>query len=110
MFAKTIIRQGEKIIKLDNIRKQLEKKNAELEFKNFDTNRECLNLIGMLDDAQEEFLHILDNIEEILSNNDCGQPDIKVRKALEEIRYQKEIIEKDLEINNELSTTLDGNR
>ncbi len=98
MFAKTIIRQKEKIIKLDNIRKQLEKKNSELEFKNFDTNRECLNLIGMLDDAQEEFLYILENIEEILSSNNCGQADIKIRKALEEIRYQKDIIKKDLEI------------
>lgn len=110
MFAKTVIRQGEKIIELDDIRKQLEKKNKELELKNFNTSRENLNLIGALDDAQEEFLHILDNIEEILSSNDCGRADIKVRKALEEIRYQKDIIEKDLEINNELSTTLDGNR
>lgn len=105
MFAKTVIKQGEKIIKLDNIRKELEKKNAELEFKNFNTNRECLNYIGMLDDAQEEFLHILESIEEILASNDCGRADIKVRKALEEIKTQKDIIEIDLEKNNELSTT-----
>ena len=110
MFTKTIIRQGEKIIELDDIRKQLEEKNKELEFKNFNTARENLNLIGALDDAQEEFLYILENIEEILSSNNYGQADIKIRKALEEIRYQKDIIEKDLEINNELSTTLDGNR
>ena len=106
MFAKTVIKQGEKIIELDNIRKELEKKNAELEFKNLNTNRECLNYIGMLDDAQEEFLHILENIEQILTSNDYGRADIKVRKALEEIRTQKDIIEKDLEKNEELSTTL----
>ncbi len=105
MFTKTVIKQGEKIIELDNIRKELEKKNAELEFKNFNANRECLNYIGMLDDAQEEFLHILESIEEILTSNDYGQADIKVRKALEEIRTQKDIIEKDLEKNEELSTT-----
>ena len=108
MFAKTVIRQGEKIIELDDIRKQLEEKNKELEFKNFNTARENLNLIGALDDAQEEFLHILDNIEEILSSNNYGQVDIKIRKALEEIRYQKEIIEKDLEINNESLNTTDN--
>ena len=43
-----------------------------------------------------------ENIEEILSSNNYGQADIKIRKALEEIRYQKDIIEKDLEKNNEL--------
>lgn len=108
MFAKTVNRQGEKIIELDDIRKQLEEKNKELEFKNFNTARENLNLIGALDDAQEEFLYILENIEEILSSNNYGQVDIKIRKALEEIRYQKEIIEKDLEINNESLNTTDN--
>ena len=108
MFAKTVNRQGEKIIELDDIRKQLEEKNKELEFKNFNTARENLNLIGALDDAQEEFLYILENIEEILSSNNYGQADIKIRKALEEIRYQKEIIEKDLEINNESLNTTDN--
>lgn len=110
MFAKIVKRQGEKIIELDKMREQLEKKNAELEFKNFNTNRECLNMIGMLDDAQEEFLHILDGIEEILTSNSYGRADIKIRKALEEIRTQKDIIEKDLEKNNESSTSLDENR
>ena len=110
MFVKTVIKQGEKIIELDKIKEQLEKKNEELEFKNFNTNRECLNYIGMLDDAQEELLHILDIIEEILTSNDYGRADIKNRKALEELRTQKYIIEKDLEINNESSTTLHGNR
>ena len=110
MFARTVIRQGEKIIKLEKINKELENKNEQLEWKNFNTNREYLSLMGMLDEAQEEFLYILNNIEEILSSNSYGQAEIKIRKALEEIRYQKGIIIKDLEINNELPTTLDGNR
>lgn len=102
MFVKTVIKQGEKIVELDKINKQLEKKKIELEWKNFNTNRECLNLIGMLDDVQEEILHILDNIEEILTSNSYGRDDIKISKAVAEIRYQKDIIMKDLEINNEL--------
>ena len=103
MFAKTVIRQGEKIIKLEKQKEKLENKNLELEWKNFDTNRECLNLIGKLDDAQEEFLHILESVEEILTANSYGRDDIKISKAIAEIRYQKDIIIKDLEINNELA-------
>lgn len=103
MFAKTVIRQGEKIIKLEKQKEKLENKNLELEWKNFDTNRECLNLIGKLDDAQEEFLHILERVEEILTANSYGRDDIKISKAIAEIRYQKDIIIKDLEINNELA-------
>ena len=110
MFAKTVIRQGEKIIKLEKINKELENKNEQLEWKNFNTNREYLSLMGILDNAQEEFLNILNNIEEILSSNNYGQAEIKIRKALEEIRKQKDIIIKDLEINNESSTTFDINR
>ena len=110
MFTKTVIRQGEKIIKLEKINKELENKNAQLEWKNFNTNREYLSLMGTLDEAQEEFLYILNNIEEILSSNSYGQAEIKIRKALEEIRKQKDIIIKDLEINNESSTTFDINR
>ena len=110
MFARTVIRRGEKIIKLEKINKELENKNVQLEWKNFNTNRECLSLMGMLDEAQEEFLYILNNIEEILSSNSYGQAEIKIRKALEEIRKQKDIIIKDLEINNESSTTFDINR
>ena len=110
MFARTVIRRGEKIIKLEKINKELENKNAQLEWKNFNTNRDCLSLMGMLDEAQEAFLNILNNIEEILSSNSYGQAEIKIRKALEEIRKQKDIIIKDLEINNESSTTFDGNR
>lgn len=102
MFIKTVIKQGEKIIKLDKTNKDLENKNKELEWKNFDTNRECLNLIGKLDDIQEEFLHILERVEEILTANSYGRDDIKISKAIAEIRYQKDIIIKDLEINNEL--------
>ena len=99
-----------KIIKLEKINKELENKNEQLEWKNFNTNREYLSLMGMLDNAQEEFLNILNNIEEILSSNNYGQAEIKIRKALEEIRKQKDIIIKDLEINNESSTTFDINR
>lgn len=110
MFVKTVIKQGEKIIELDKINKQLEKKNLELEWKNFNTNRESLNLIGKLDEIQEEFLHILEGVEKILTSNSYGRDDIVISKAVAEIRYQKDIIIKDLEINNESSTTLDGNR
>lgn len=112
MFVKTVIRQGKKIIELDKAKKVLEQKNAELEFKNFNTSRENLNLIGTLDDIQEEILRMLDNIEERLTNNDYGRPDIKINNALEYIRYEKEIIEKDLEIDNkkELSANRQTNR
>lgn len=110
MFVKTVIKQGEKIIELDKINKQLEEKNLDLEWKNFNTNREKLNLIGKLDEIQEEFLHILDGVERILTSNSYGRDDIVISKAVAEIRYQKDIIMKDLEINNESSTTLDENR
>lgn len=102
MFVKTVIKQGEKIVELDKINKQLEKKKSELEWKNFNTNRECLNLIGRLDEIQEEFLHILNGVEKILTSNSYGRDDIVISKAVAEIRYQKDIIVKDLEINNEL--------
>lgn len=102
MFVKTVIKQGEKIVELDKINKQLEKKKTELEWKNFNTNRECLNLIGRLDEIQEEFLHILEGVEKILTSNSYGRDDIVISKAVAEIRYQKDIIVKDLEINNEL--------
>lgn len=102
MFVKTVIKQGEKIVELDKINKQLEKKKSELEWKNFNTNRECLNLIGRLDEIQEEFLHILNGVEKILTSNSYGRDDIVISKAVAEIRYQKDIIIKDLEINNEL--------
>ena len=103
MFVKTVIKQGEKIVELDKINKQLEKKKSELEWKNFNTNRECLNLIGRLDEIQEEFLHILEGVEKILTSNSYGRDDIVISKAVAEIRYQKDIIIKDLEINNELA-------
>ena len=102
MFAKTVIRQGEKIIKLEKQKEKLENKNLELEWKNFNTNRECLNLIGRLDEIQEEFLNILNGVEKILTSNSYGRDDIVISKAVAEIRYQKDIIIKDLEINNEL--------
>lgn len=102
MFVKTVIRQGEKIIKLEKQKEKLENKNLELEWKNFNTNRECLNLIGRLDEIQEEFLNILNGVEKILTSNSYGRDDIVISKAVAEIRYQKDIIIKDLEINNEL--------
>lgn len=102
MFVKTVIKQGEKIVELDKINKQLDKEKTELEWKNFNTNRECLNLIGRLDEIQEEFLNILEGIEKTLTSNSYGRDDIKISKAIAEIRYQKDIIIKDLEISNEL--------
>lgn len=112
MFTKTVIRQGEKIISLEKAKKELENKNTDLQFKNFDLCRENLNLIGTLDDIQEEILRMLDNIEERLTSNDYGRPDIKINNTLEYIRYEKEIIEKDLEIDNkkELSVNRQTNR
>ena len=102
MFVKTVIKQGEKIIKLEKQKEKLENKYVELEWKNFNTNRECLNLIGRLDEIQEEFLNILNGVEKILTSNSYGRDDIVISKAVAEIRYQKDIIIKDLEINNEL--------
>ena len=110
MFIKTIIRQGEKIIELDKVRKDLEKEKSELENKHKKLTIKYLNTIGILDDAQEEFLHILDHIEEILSANDYGRADIKVSRALEYIRKEIEIIEEDLDINKESSNNLDEAR
>ncbi len=105
MFAKTVIRQGKKIIELDKAVKQQKEEIEELNFKNVNYCRENLDLIGALDDAQEEFLHILERIEDILTSNNYGRPDIVISKAVAEIRYQKDIIEKDLEKNNESDNT-----
>ena len=93
--TKTIISQGEKIIELDEAKKALEKRNKELVKKNFDTNKECLNLKGMLDDVQDEILNILNTIENILTTNNYGRLDIVISKAIAEIKYQKQIIEDD---------------
>lgn len=103
MFTKTVIRQGEKIISLEKAKKELENKNTDLQFKNYDLCRENLNLTGILDDAQEEFLYILDIIEEKLTNNSYGREYIKISNTLEYVREQKAIIEKDLEIDNKKS-------
>lgn len=101
--TKTIISQGEKIIELDEAKKALEKRNKELVKKNFDTNKECLNLRGMLDDVQDDILNILNTIENILTTNNYGRLDIVISKAIAEIKYQKQIIEKDqnIELDNE---------
>lgn len=82
--AKTIKRQGEKIIELSK--------------KNYKVNRENLRLIGTIDDMQEEFLNILDTLENILTTQNYNRPDLVISKAVAEIRYQKQIIEEDKNI------------
>ena len=93
--AKIIKNQGEKIIELNKV---LNKKEREL----FKKEAIIVHTTKMLDEAQEEFVHILDTIETILTTNSYGRDDIKISKAVAEIRYQKSIIEDDLDINKEL--------
>lgn len=82
--AKTIARQGEKIIELNK--------------KNYEVSRENLKLIGTIDDMQDEFLNILDTLEEILTTQNYNRPDLVISKAVAEIKYQKQIIEEDKKI------------
>ena len=82
--AKTIARQGEKIIELNK--------------KNYEVSRENLKLIGTIDDMQDEFLNILDTLEEILTTQNYNRPDLVISKAIAEIKYQKLIIEEDKKI------------
>ena len=82
--AKTIARQGEKIIELNK--------------KNYEVSRENLKLIGTIDDMQDEFLNILDTLEEILTTQNYNRPDLVISKAIAEIKYQKQIIEEDKKI------------
>lgn len=82
--AKTIARQGEKIIELNK--------------KNYEVSRENLRLIGTIDDMQDEFLNILDTLEEILTTQNYNRPDLVISKAVAEIKYQKQIIEEDKKI------------
>lgn len=82
--AKTIARQGEKIIELNK--------------KNYEVSRENLKLIGVIDDMQDEFLNILDTLEHILTTQNYNRPDLVISKAVAEIKYQKQIIEEDKKI------------
>lgn len=82
--AKTIARQGEKIIELNK--------------KNYEVSRENLKLIGTIDDMQDEFLNILDTLEHILTTQNYNRPDLVISKAVAEIKYQKQIIEEDKKI------------
>lgn len=82
--TKTIVRQGEKIIELNK--------------KNYEVSRENLKLIGTIDDMQDEFLNILDTLEEILTTQNYNRPDLVISKAVAEIKYQKQIIEEDKKI------------
>lgn len=91
--TKTIARQGEKIIELTK--------------KNFETSRENLKLIGTIDDIQDEFLKILDNLENILTTQCYSRPDLVISKAIAEIKYQKQIIEKDKNIELDNTDTID---
>lgn len=91
--TRTIARQGEKIIDLTK--------------KNFEVSRENLKLIGTIDDIQDEFLKILDNLEDILTSQNYNRPDIVISKAIAEIRYQKQIIEKDKNIELDNATNID---
>lgn len=97
-----IANQGEKIIELENVKKKLERSNRELNRKNYDTSRENLNLIGTIDEMQDEFLNILDTLEHILTTQNYNRPDLVISKAVAEIKYQKQIIteDKNIELEN----------
>lgn len=105
--ARLIKNQGEKIIELDQVKQNLEARNKELEKKNFDAHRECLNLQGMLDDVQDEILNILNTLEGILTQNPYGKPEIVIAKAVAEIKYQKKIIEDDKNIESDNDCDID---
>lgn len=91
--AKTIKRQGEKIIELNK--------------KNYAVSRENLKLIGTIDDMQDEFLNILDKLEHILTTQNYNRPDLVISKAVAEIRYQKQIIEEDKNIESDNDCDID---
>ena len=91
--AKTIARQGEKIIELNK--------------KNYEVSRENLKLIGTIDDMQDEFLNILDTLEEILTTQNYNRPDLVISKAVAEIKYQKQIIEEDKKIEQDNDCDID---
>lgn len=102
-----IANQGEKIIELENIKKKLERSNRELNRKNYDTSRENLNLIGTIDEMQDEFLNILDTLEHILTTQNYNRPDLVISKAVAEIKYQKQIITEDKNIELENADDID---
>lgn len=104
MFTKTVIKQGRKIIELDKAKKELQEKYSNLRKRNARVEREYVTNLKVLESAQVEFYHILDNIQKGLEANNYGQPQVKIRKAIEELQKQKDIIRKDLEIEKVLVT------
>lgn len=96
MFLKIMKKQGEKIIELDQAKNEIQKKYTDLA-------REHLTLTGMLDDAEEEMLFILDKIKDMLEINNYGNPEVKIGRVLEYVRQQIDIIEKDLDIEKDES-------
>lgn len=92
MFFKTqtIIRQGEKILELEEIL--------------FNTNKQNIDLMCAFDEAQEEFLMILDSIEELVANTS----DFEKYKVLKYIKNQKEILEKDIIISKQNEPVIIG--
>ena len=57
-------------------------------------------LLTDMENMREEFLHILDTIEDKLSNNDYGNASVKNRNALDYVRKQILILDTDLQISN----------
>ena len=80
--------QGERLVKL-------EKENEDLTVKNYKLNKEKLDLIGDIDDMQEDILYILTKIENTLTCNSYGKPEVKIEKALETIRRYEGLIKKE---------------
>lgn len=75
MFTKTVIRQGERIHKQNNIIKQLKEENAglrdEIEFKDIDRNkliRKIREHIQLGDTRKELYVNIIDKIKKELDN------------------------------------------
>lgn len=81
--AKIIARQGEKIFELEELLENANKQN--------------IKLMCAFDEAQEEFLMILDSIEELVANTS----DFERYKVLKYIKNQKEILEKDIIISKQ---------
>lgn len=109
MFTKTIIRQGEKIIKLDRENKEIKEKYSDLRKRNANTVRKYVTNLEVLERAQVEFYSILDKLEKGLQTNNYGQPEVIIRKTIERIKKEKDIIKKDLEIEKVLVADYQSN-
>ncbi len=59
-------------------------------------NSKCLSLQWNIDNIQQKYIHFLESIEKKLLDNDYGQPQIKVRKALNELRKCKNELKNNL--------------